>query len=87
LYRLRAQFCIVLLSANYSKSHWTKLELEAALAREFQQGNDYILPIRLDDSEVDGILPTKGCLEWQDHSPQEIAAMVKLKIMNKGVAS
>ena len=80
LYRLRARFCIVFLSANYERSRWAKVELKAALAREFEEGEGYILPIRLDNSEIAEILPTRAWLAWQEYSPDEIASMVRKKL-------
>jgi TIR domain len=80
LYRLRARFCIVFLSEHYSRNRWTRVELQAALAREFEQGKEYVLPIRLDDSEVDGILPTRGFIEWKEETPDSIAGLVKKKL-------
>ena len=80
LYRLRARFCVVFLSKHYSRSKWTRLELDAALAREFETGKEHILPIRLDESEVDGILPTKGYLDWNDNSVEAIADILAKKL-------
>ena len=79
-YRLRARFCIVLLSEHYSRSPWTRVELEAALAREFEQGNEYVLPVRLDQTQIPGILPTRSFLVWQDHTPAEIVERVRRKL-------
>ena len=42
LYRVRARYCIVIISANYVTSRWTKIELEAALAREFESDEIYL---------------------------------------------
>ena len=80
LYRLRAQFCIVLVSESYSSSQWTNVELTAALSREIEHGKEYILSMRLDDSELHGILPTKGYVYWRDYSVDEIAKLVRQKI-------
>jgi predicted Zn-dependent protease len=80
LYRLRARFCIVFLSVNYKRSRWAQVELEAALAREFKEGEGYILPIRLDNSEIAGILPTRAFLDWHEYSPDEIASIVREKL-------
>lgn len=82
LYRLRAKYCVVLLSVDYTRSRWTKLELEAALAREFEQGNEYILPIKLENVEVDGILPTKAYLNWDEETPESITELIRQKIIN-----
>jgi hypothetical protein len=84
LYRLRACFCIVLLSVHYSKSRWTRAELEAALAREFESGKEYVLPLRLDDSKVSGILPIKAYVNWGDQSVEAVSKMVRQKLAKSG---
>lgn len=83
LYQLRSKYCVVFLSANYGRDGWTRLELDAALAREFQAGQDYILPIRLDDSRVPSILPTKGYVDWRHYSVDEIADLVRERLANQ----
>lgn len=80
LYRLRARFCVAFLSVNYKRSRWTHLELEAALTREFEEGEEYILPIRLDNSDVAGILPTRAYVDWHKYSASEIAGLIKKKL-------
>jgi hypothetical protein len=82
LYRLRARYCVVFLSANYGREGWTRLELDAALAREFEYGHEYILPIRLDDTTVPGILPTRGYLDWRKYSVDAIVDMVRTRLAN-----
>ncbi len=81
LYRLRARYCVVFLSENYTRSRWTKLELDCALAREFEEGKEYVLPIRLDKCGVAGILPTRSYLEWNDHSVDDIVRMLGEKLV------
>lgn len=83
LYRLRSKYCVVFLSANYGRDGWTRVELDAALAREFQAGHDYILPIRLDDSDVPGILPTRGYIDWRRYSVDAIADLVRERLANQ----
>jgi predicted Zn-dependent protease len=80
LYRLRARYCVVFLSSHYSESRWTRLELEAALAREFEDGREYVLPIRLDSAPVQGILPTRAYVEWREETPQSLADLVTQKL-------
>ncbi len=80
LYRLRARYCVVFLSTNYSESRWTRLELEAALAREFEDGREYVLPIRLDRAPVQGILPTRAHVEWHQETVQSLADLVIHKL-------
>lgn len=80
LYRVRARYCVVLVSAHYATSRWTKIELEAALAREFERGDTYILPVHLDDTQVGALLPTRAFIDARQYTVREIAALVKSKL-------
>ncbi len=85
LYRIRARFCIVLVSQHYGTSRWTKLELESALDREFELGEPYILPLQLDDEPInvstDGRLsPTRAYLDARKFSIEHIVQLVQQKI-------
>ncbi len=80
LYRLRARYCVVFLSSNYQRNRWTRLELNAALAREFEAGEEYILPIRLDESQIEGILPTRAYVDWKSHTVEEVTELVRRKL-------
>lgn len=85
LYHLRSKYCVVFLSTNYGRRGWTRLELDAALAREFEDGQEYILPIRLDDTDIPGILPTRGYLEWRQYSVEAIVAMIRTRLADSAL--
>jgi hypothetical protein len=57
LYRERGTYCVVLISENYRKRAYTKVERRAAFDRMIQQSGDYLLPVKIDDTWIDG-LPT-----------------------------
>ena len=58
IYRKRAKFCVVFVSAEYKDRKWTNHELKSAQAKALEQkGVEYILPVQVDDTELDG-LPT-----------------------------
>lgn len=80
LYRLRAKYCVVFFSENYKTKRWTNHELKAALARALEDNDDYILPIRLDDSEISGILPTKCYLNWHEENVESIVELIMTKL-------
>ena len=80
LYRIRARYCVVLISASYVTSRWTKVELEAALAREFECGDTYILPLRLDDTVLRELSPTRCFVDARGEAVEDIAALVKSKL-------
>ena len=61
IYKNKARYCIVLVSSSYVKKRWTRLEWRAAQARAFEAfDNVYILPVRLDETELPGLLSTVG---------------------------
>jgi len=61
IFRKRARFCVIFVSEEYRDRKWTIQEARSAQARALEErGNEYILPIRVDDIELDGLLPTIG---------------------------
>jgi hypothetical protein len=61
IFRKRARFCVIFVSEEYRDRKWTIHEARSAQARALEErGNEYILPIRVDDIELDGLLPTIG---------------------------
>src|SRR5216684_644847 len=64
VYQNKARYCVMFLSRNYAAKLWTNHEREAAQARAFRENEEYILPMRLDDTEIPGFLQTTGYLNW-----------------------
>jgi hypothetical protein len=63
IYRKRAKFCVVFISKEYKERRWTSHELRSAQARALEaKGDDYILPIRVDNSDLDGLPSNIGYL-------------------------
>ena len=63
IFRKRSLFCVMFVSKHYRDRVWTTQELRSALARAVQEkGSEYILPIRIDHTELPGLLPTTGYL-------------------------
>jgi hypothetical protein len=78
VYRKRARYCVVFLSKHYSRKLWTNHERESAQARAFEEHSEYILPVRLDDTEVPGIRPTTGYLKRLP--PKKLAEAIRRKV-------
>ncbi|MGJ8657220.1 MAG: pentapeptide repeat-containing protein [Akkermansiaceae bacterium] len=85
VYHKSARFCVVLVSAHYARKNWTTHERRAAQARAFEDRSDYILPIRLDDTKIAGILPTTGYLEYPKTNVDEIVRLLLEKIGSKTI--
>jgi hypothetical protein len=61
IFRKKARFCVMFVSKEYRDRKWTIHEARSAQARALEEkGNEYILPIRIDDIELEGLLPTIG---------------------------
>lgn len=71
---------MILISKYYASKVWTNHERKSAQARAFHENDDYILPVRLDDTEIAGVLPTVGYLRWQTETPASIAEAVAAKL-------
>jgi hypothetical protein len=85
LYQNKAHYCVMFLSQHYASKMWTNQERQAAQARAFKEHEEYILPVRLDDTEIPGILPTVAYLRWPPETSETIADMIlaKLAVHNK----
>lgn len=80
IYRKSARYCIPFISKSYKKKVWTNYEIRTAIAAAIQTNEEYILPARFDDTEIDGIRPTLGFIDLRNYSPEEFAGLVIAKI-------
>jgi hypothetical protein len=79
-YSEQAQYCVVFISEHYAVKKWTRHELKNAQARAFAQDAEYILPIRLDDTELPGLPETIGYLDGRLLSATDIVKMILAKL-------
>lgn len=84
IYRKESHYCIMFLSKYYAAKLWTNHERQSAQARAFTENQEYILPIKLDDTVIPGIRPTVGYLDGKKYSTQEISKKILTKL-NKNI--
>jgi hypothetical protein len=77
VYRKRSRYCVTFLSAAYRAKLWTSHERESAQARAFEQHSEYILPVKLDSTEIPGIRSTVGYI--QKMPPRQLAELIVAK--------
>lgn len=80
VYRERARYAIVFISHHYVEKVWTNHERRSAQARALQQQAPYVLPVRLDDTELPGLPPTVGYVDLRMIGIAELAEMVVAKV-------
>src|SRR5262249_13107748 len=73
-------YCVIFVSRHYAGKLWPKHELKQAQARAFQESREYILPIRVDDSELPGLNATVGYIDLRDHSLNSVQNLILRKV-------
>ena len=80
VYKDQAEYCVMFLSKHYARKMWTNRERQSAQARAFEENQEYILPVRLDDTEIPGILPTVGYLDLRSMTIEQVHQVLVAKL-------
>jgi hypothetical protein len=80
IYTKRARLCMVFVSSAYARKPYPRLERQAAQARAFEQlDQPYIVPIRLDSTEIPGLLPTVAFVSGK--TPEALSQLIAAKLL------
>ena len=80
LFARKARYCLLLISEHYPLKHWTEVDRTHAQERALRDASAYILPVQLDNSEVPGIMETKGNRDLRQHSVADIVEWLDEKL-------
>lgn len=80
IYRRESQYFIPFISEHYKKKIWTNYEVRTAIARAIENKEEYILPVRFDDTELDGIRSTLGHIDIRNMPPEQLANLIIKKL-------
>lgn len=80
VYSKLGKYCVMFLSRHYAAKQWPTLERRAAQERAFKENREYILPIRIDDISIPGILDTVGYQDLRQKTIEDIYAVLKRKL-------
>lgn len=80
VYREGSRFCLMFVSADYAQKAWTTHERRSALARAIDDGGEYVLPARFDDTELPGFRPTIGYVDLRQIAPATLVDFVLTKL-------
>lgn len=80
VYRDEAKYCLMVISESYSEKQWTNHERRAAQARAISENREYILPLRLDDASVEGVLDTTSYVDYRATSDEQVVEMLVEKV-------
>jgi hypothetical protein len=81
VYREHSRYCVILVSNTYLEREWTNFERQNAVARSIREkGNEYILPVKVEDVELPGVSPTIGYVSLNQFTVEQIAKMLIAKL-------
>lgn len=69
------------MSANYIAKRWPRHELRQAQARDLKSNVEYILPLRLDDTELPGLNDTTAYIDLRERSLEDVAKLCLRKLV------
>jgi hypothetical protein len=78
IYRKRSRYCVIFISKEYNDHEWTIHERRSAQARALKEkGKEYILPIKVEDVELEGMPQTVGYLSINKGIDQIASLLIK----------
>lgn len=81
VYRRESKYFIPFISTNYKEKIWTNYEVKTALSRAIEnKDEEYILPVKFDDTELDGLRPTIAYLDARKNTPEDLAEKILRKL-------
>src|SRR5713101_2633530 len=80
IYRKRARFAVMFISHHYASKPWTRHERQSAQARSLSDSRAYLLPVRLDDSDLPGLRPTIGCIDARTTPVEILIQLIQQKL-------
>jgi hypothetical protein len=84
VYEKRSRLCLIIVSKHYVGKTWPTHEKRHALARQLRESQEYVLLLRLDDTEVPGYPGTFGYLRFS--SVDETVAILEKKLRKPRLA-
>lgn len=80
LYSEETRYCIALISSEYDRPHWTKMERDIIEARELKSGRDILLPVLIGDYRPKWLIPTRIYFNLKKRPIEELIEILEKKI-------
>jgi hypothetical protein len=80
VYQRAARYCVLFASEDYASKVWTNHERKSAQARALRENEEYILPVRFDDTEIPGLRSTAGYIDARTTTLDQLVDLVLQKI-------
>jgi len=80
VYSKRGRYCMIFISEHYAAKAWTTHERQHAQARALREKEGYILPVKIDDTELTGLPSTIAYFDLRKESAQDLVSMAAKKL-------
>jgi hypothetical protein len=80
VYGSRSRLCIIFVSAHYVSKIWTTFELKKARIKARKNFHEYVLPFKIDSTELPGISPNIKYLSKEHFGARELADAIYEKV-------
>jgi hypothetical protein len=80
VYQREARYCVLFASEQYARKVWTTHERKSAQARALREKEEYILPVRFDNTEIPGLRPTIGYIDTRSVTSDELIDLIIQKV-------
>lgn len=80
IYTEQSRFIIPFISEYYAEKCWPRYEIRNAISKAIKQKEEYILPVRFDNTKIEGLRDTIQYLDLVNLSKEEVVKFLKLKL-------
>lgn len=80
VYKEKAHYTVLFASESYAKKVWTNHERRSMQERALLEAQEYILPVRFDDTEIPGLYSTVSYIDLREKSPFDLTKLILEKI-------
>src|SRR5579859_1847598 len=75
-----SKFCLIVISQHYIAKQWTNLEWKSAAVKALKEKDAYILPLKVDDTQLPGLSPVIGYVDLRNSSVPVICDLLIRKL-------
>lgn len=80
IYRKASRYCVAFISQHYARKQWARHERRSAMARAVREDDEYLLPVRFDDTELDGLQTDVAYIDLRQVAPASLAELLVAKL-------
>lgn len=81
VYVRRSKLIVVFLCGKYQDKEWCGIEFRAIKEIIMSREHEKVMFVKMDDGQVDGVFKTDGYIDGRSHTPQELAAFIRERVL------